>query len=47
MLDAKIKKMKRKTLRNVYKFLIDSRKQIRAYPHKLNQNNESKKKDHR
>jgi hypothetical protein len=35
MLDAKIKKMKRKNLRNIYKFLIDSRQQIRIYPDKM------------
>lgn len=34
-LELKMKKLKRKTIKNIYKFLIDSRKQIRSYPEKV------------
>lgn len=37
-----MKKLRRKNLRNVYKFLLDSRAQIRAYPQKLFEDTGSK-----
>lgn len=44
ILDLQIKKMKRRNLKNIYKFILDSRKQIRAYPEKLFEGVDNEKK---